>query len=85
MDLFVPRTGFSSVTVEKRCYKLRNLLGEIFWAQVHYMSFLFPGNFCSFFPESITSICEDTKSNHRALPENQVYINDVHSWAQSGF
>ena len=52
MDLFVPCRGFSSVTVEKRCYKLHNLLGEIFWVQVHYMSFLFPGNFCSFFPES---------------------------------
>ena len=43
---------FSSIAIEKRCAELHNLLGKMLWAKVHYTSLLFPGNLCSFFPES---------------------------------
>lgn len=78
-NLFVPFVEFSSITLEKRRYRLHNLLEEIFSTEVHYMSFFFPGNFCSFFLKAVTSICEDTKSNPRVLPENQIHINHIHS------
>lgn len=29
--------------------------------------------------KAITSICEDTKSNHPMLPESQIYKNHIHS------
>lgn len=44
MNLFVSFTQFSSITLEKRCSRLHNLLGEFFCAEAYYMSIFFPKN-----------------------------------------